>query len=142
MKLESTRTKSYKMSTFRFASFILSRQFKTKVEKNINNNGFLQIFLVQRFAPRSSFCRYWSRKTSVSTSFVFAKKNRRIPFISLIYFSIHSEKDPILAQAGKQAAIASINVFNDVMDGKNVTDALLDRYVWSFFWSNFDWLSN
>lgn len=46
-------------------------------------------------------------------------------------FFVNSEKDPVLKQAGKQAAIAGINVFNDVMDGRNLTDALLDRYACS-----------
>lgn len=42
-----------------------------------------------------------------------------------------------MVQAGKQAAIAGINVFNDVMEGKNVTDALLDRY-WFVIFINFN----
>lgn len=47
-------------------------------------------------------------------------------FFSL--FILHSETDAAVNQARKQAAIAGINVFNDVMEGRNVTDALLDRY--------------
>lgn len=115
-----------------FHSFLTVENFKRK----IINNGFLQIFIVQRFAPRSSFCWYWIRKgVSKFHSFFLLewKKKKSKKFISFhcFFFFIYSEKekDPVLQQAGKQAAIASINVFNDVMDGKNVTDALLDRYV-------------
>lgn len=122
------QSKAYKLDLIEVVCLILCSTFFLTVQNWIENNGLLPIFLVQRFAPfGSSFCQTRIRSCwNVSIEHVFVTREKNSSSFH-ICDSSEKEKDPVLTQAGKQAAIASINVFNDVMDGKNVTDALLDR---------------
>lgn len=59
---------------------------------------------------------------SVSSNHIFKQF-----LLHFFFVLLHRSQDPIHIEVGKQAAAASIKVLNDLLDGKDLQNSLLDR---------------